>query len=76
MNKSRPIVEEIRAGLRAQGSELTETDVGRRMAYFQGFGVVLPLDVRKRVWLKAFGLVADLKNLDEEIHKFEWGWDD
>lgn len=70
MNKSRPIVEEIRAGLRAQGSELTETDVGRRMAYFQGFGVVLPLDVRKRVWLKAFGFVMENnEQRDDRVRK-------
>lgn len=50
------IVAEINRGLRAQGAELTEADIGKGLGYF---GRVLPIDVGKRVWLKESGLVME-----------------
>lgn len=53
------ISEEIRRGLRSQGSELSGADVGRKLEWGGGFGRVLLIDVGKRVWLKDYGLVME-----------------
>jgi hypothetical protein len=58
---------ELRCGQRAQGSELTASDVGRTLAL--GWGRVTPGDVRKRVWLRDYGLV--MENNEQRDNRLE-----
>lgn len=51
------ISDELRKGIRPQGSELMEEDVGRKLA--TGFGKCLPIDIGKRIWLKDYGFVME-----------------
>lgn len=60
MNKVKiPIDSEIRKGIRSQGAELAQADIGRLLSLFEGFGIVLANDVGKRVWLRSYGLVME-----------------
>lgn len=50
---------EIMLGRRAQGSTLSQGDVGCPLSAFEGFGLVLATDVGKRVWARPYGLVIE-----------------
>ena len=52
----RTIRQDIKAGVRPQGAELTEADVRRSFDYQDGFGLVQTGDVGKRVWLRGYGI--------------------
>jgi hypothetical protein len=60
-SRSRPdIATEIRKGLRPQGVELTEKDLGK---YYEGPGIsddfIKKIDVGKKVWLKDYGIAIE-----------------
>lgn len=59
MPKAADIRSELRRGSRPQGSELTSTDLGRALSIGEGFGVVRPFDLGKRVWHREHGLVME-----------------
>lgn len=59
---------ELRRGLRPQGSELTEADVGRLLSLMEGFGVVQRGDIGKRVWHYEWGLAME-NNLQRDNRK-------
>jgi len=63
------IQSQIQKGIRKQGQELEEKDIGTYFGWFSNFGKVLPIDVGKKVWIKNFGLVME-NNQQRDSRKF------
>ena len=56
----KPVIsDQIRNGIRPQGAELTEEDLGCGISYLEGFGFVRQYDLGKRIWLKPYGIVME-----------------
>ena len=53
------ISQEIKKGIRPQGKEIMESDVGRSLDYGGGFGPVQSGDVGIKVWLRSYGIVME-----------------
>jgi hypothetical protein len=55
----RTIHTDIAQGRLPQGYELRESDVGVLMSVRDGFGLVLKIDVGKRVWVTSHGFTME-----------------
>lgn len=60
MTPMKPTIrDQIKHGMRPQGSELTRADIGTIISLYDDFGTVKPYDVGKRVYHRSWGLAME-----------------